>query len=218
MRRRPSPWIEATSLKVRRNGLIVSAAVIVAVAVNTDGRRELLGMDIGLRWSLKLGHCATFDARAEKDGSPLSLGPMAIQWRPERACGLDQALDPGQMRRPMATVALRLAGLLTAGPLQRRLGLFLRRRAHTLGQFGIFQGQVELIGRQLLGALAELRALRRAQDVFQPAVGFLRLRQRRLHLGQAGFQKGVFLGENGGSLGPKRIMRDPFWGGVSFPC
>jgi hypothetical protein len=31
-----------------------------------------------------------------------------------------------------------------------------------LGQFGIFQGQVELVGRQLLGAFAELFALRRA--------------------------------------------------------
>jgi len=71
---------------------------------------------------------------------------------------LDQPLDPEQMRRQMATVALRLAGLLTAGPLQRRLGLFLRRREHTLGQFGIFQRQVELVRRQLLGALAELRA------------------------------------------------------------
>jgi transposase-like protein len=32
---------------VRQNGRIVSVAVIVAVGVNTDGRREVLGMDIG---------------------------------------------------------------------------------------------------------------------------------------------------------------------------
>jgi putative transposase len=32
---------------VRRNHRIVSVAVIVAVGVNTDGRREVLGMDIG---------------------------------------------------------------------------------------------------------------------------------------------------------------------------
>ncbi len=37
----------ATYLKVRQNGRIVSVAVIVAVDVNTDGRREVLGMDIG---------------------------------------------------------------------------------------------------------------------------------------------------------------------------
>ena len=34
-------------MKVRRNHRIVSVAVIIAVGVNTDGRREVLGMDIG---------------------------------------------------------------------------------------------------------------------------------------------------------------------------
>jgi putative transposase len=34
-------------VKVRQNGRIVSVAVIVAVGVNSDGRREMLGMDIG---------------------------------------------------------------------------------------------------------------------------------------------------------------------------
>ena len=43
----PSLWIDATYLKVRQNGQIISVAVIVAVGVNTDGRREVLGMDIG---------------------------------------------------------------------------------------------------------------------------------------------------------------------------
>ena len=40
-------WIDATYVKVRQNGRIVSVAVIVAVGVNHDGRREVLGMDIG---------------------------------------------------------------------------------------------------------------------------------------------------------------------------
>jgi putative transposase len=43
----PYLWIDATYVKVRQSGRIVSAAVIVAVAVNSDGRREVLGMDIG---------------------------------------------------------------------------------------------------------------------------------------------------------------------------
>jgi transposase-like protein len=34
-------------VKVRQNGRFVSVAVIVAVGVNSDGRREVLGMDIG---------------------------------------------------------------------------------------------------------------------------------------------------------------------------
>ncbi len=44
----PYLWIDATYVKVRENGRIVSAAVIVAVAVNTDGRREVLGIAIGV--------------------------------------------------------------------------------------------------------------------------------------------------------------------------
>jgi transposase-like protein len=32
---------------VRRNNRIVSTAVIIAIGVNTDGRREVLGMDVG---------------------------------------------------------------------------------------------------------------------------------------------------------------------------
>jgi putative transposase len=40
-------WIDATYVKVRQNGRVVSIAVIVAVGVNSDGRREVLGMDIG---------------------------------------------------------------------------------------------------------------------------------------------------------------------------
>src|ERR1044072_2828786 len=40
-------WIDATYVKVRQAGRIVSVAVIVAVGVNADGRREVLGMDIG---------------------------------------------------------------------------------------------------------------------------------------------------------------------------
>jgi hypothetical protein len=34
-------------VKVRQAGRIVSGAVIIATAVNADGRREALGMDIG---------------------------------------------------------------------------------------------------------------------------------------------------------------------------
>jgi putative transposase len=43
----PYLWVDATYLKVRNNGRIVSVAVIVAVGVNSDGRREVLGMDVG---------------------------------------------------------------------------------------------------------------------------------------------------------------------------
>ena len=43
----PYLWIDATYVKVREAGRIVSVAVIVAVAVNTDGQRQVLGMKVG---------------------------------------------------------------------------------------------------------------------------------------------------------------------------
>ena len=42
----PFLWLDATYVKLREAGRIVSMAVIVAVAVNTDGRREILGITV----------------------------------------------------------------------------------------------------------------------------------------------------------------------------
>ena len=42
----PFLWLDATYVKVREGGRIVSMAVIMAVAVNTDGRREILGITV----------------------------------------------------------------------------------------------------------------------------------------------------------------------------
>ena len=41
------PWLDATYLKVREGGRIVSVAAIIAVAVNTEGKREIVGLHIG---------------------------------------------------------------------------------------------------------------------------------------------------------------------------
>ena len=43
----PYLWIDATYVKVRQAGRIVSVATIIAVAVNGEGRREVLGMATG---------------------------------------------------------------------------------------------------------------------------------------------------------------------------
>ena len=43
----PYLWLDATYIKVRRAGRIVSVAAIIAVAVNSEGRREVLGLAIG---------------------------------------------------------------------------------------------------------------------------------------------------------------------------
>ena len=42
----PYLWLDATYIKARRGGRIVSVAAIVAVGVNTDGRREVLGVAV----------------------------------------------------------------------------------------------------------------------------------------------------------------------------
>src|SRR5215218_7122254 len=43
----PYLWLDATYLKVRDGGRIVSVAAIIAVAVNTEGRREIVGLGVG---------------------------------------------------------------------------------------------------------------------------------------------------------------------------
>jgi putative transposase len=43
----PYLWIDATYVKTREAGRIVSVAVILAIGVNTDGQREVLGMSVG---------------------------------------------------------------------------------------------------------------------------------------------------------------------------
>ena len=45
----PYLWIDATYVKVRESGRIVSVAVIIAVGVNSDARREVLDWSIGGR-------------------------------------------------------------------------------------------------------------------------------------------------------------------------
>src|SRR5689334_19940563 len=43
----PYLWLDATYLKVREGGRIVSVAAIIAVAVNAEGRREIIGLHLG---------------------------------------------------------------------------------------------------------------------------------------------------------------------------
>jgi putative transposase len=69
----PYLWIDATYVKVRQNGRIVSVAVIIAVGVNSDGRREILGMDIGPSegetfWTAFLRKLASRPARRQAGG------------------------------------------------------------------------------------------------------------------------------------------------------
>ena len=43
----PYLWLDALTQKVREAGRIVNVSVVVATAVNSEGRREIVGMDVG---------------------------------------------------------------------------------------------------------------------------------------------------------------------------
>jgi putative transposase len=44
-------WLDATYLKVRDGGRVVSVAAIIAVAGTTEGRREIVGLGIPPRFT-----------------------------------------------------------------------------------------------------------------------------------------------------------------------
>lgn len=44
----PYLWLDATYLKVRHGGRVISVAAIIATGVNPEGKREILGLGIGL--------------------------------------------------------------------------------------------------------------------------------------------------------------------------
>jgi transposase-like protein len=43
----PYVWLDATYLKVRENGRVISAAVVIGIGVRSSGEREVLGFDVG---------------------------------------------------------------------------------------------------------------------------------------------------------------------------
>ena len=84
----PYLWIDATYLKVRHGGRIVSVAVIIAVGVNSDGRREVLGMEIGPSEAEPSGpsSCASSPAEACAASSSSSPTPMRASRRQSPRC------------------------------------------------------------------------------------------------------------------------------------
>lgn len=84
----PYLWIDATYVKVRQAGRIVSVAVIVAVGVNSDGRREVLGMDIGPSRPRPSGRrsCASWRGAACAASNSSSPTAMRASRPPFRRC------------------------------------------------------------------------------------------------------------------------------------
>ena len=119
----PYLWLDATYVKARRDHHIVSVAVIVAMAVNTDGRREVLGMTIGNSEASRSGPSSCARSRAAayaaskqrlpkclaRPGSAVACTSCAMPWRmPERRSngssrrGSARRL-PRMMLRPLAS-------------------------------------------------------------------------------------------------------------------
>ena len=163
-------------------GLTVERQMVAELCDDNPGDEQLRGQPAGhdmlgrmrLRDSLRAAAAGVFRSprheHPELGGDhiePLGHvftdpGHLAAATRALRAGGFDHPFDPGQMRRQVAAIAPRLTGGIGTFPPQRGLGLFLRGLEHALSQFGIFEWQVELVRRQLLGLLAKLLALRGA--------------------------------------------------------
>ena len=75
----PYLWMDATYIKVRRAGRIVSVAVIIAIGVNSDGRREVLGMAIGLLDRFSAQPCTARSALREAGDLRLPRGHQSLR-------------------------------------------------------------------------------------------------------------------------------------------
>ncbi len=110
----PYLWIDATYVKTREAGRIVSVAVIVAVGVNTDGQREVLGLKVGARGEAELdGSGGVWEAGRGGAGRETVHSDKRGGGRGPFGSGLLAALRVGHFR------AQRLAG--HAGKTQRRM-------------------------------------------------------------------------------------------------
>src|SRR5438477_6372241 len=84
----PYLWLDATYLKVRDGGRIVSVAAIIAVAVSSDGRREIVGLGIG---------------PSEAEPPELVEGLVGLSEGPGQA--RPQRREAGDLRRPRRTTS-----------------------------------------------------------------------------------------------------------------
>ena len=96
----PYLWIDATYVKARRrDGRVVSVAVIIAVGVNADGRREVLG---AMRWPTPARAVAAWFRPSSPPPSPRMMPmppePSGAKW--PTSCGRRSAGSPSLWTRP----------------------------------------------------------------------------------------------------------------------
>ncbi len=135
----PYVWLDATYVKVRRDHQIVSVAVIIAVAANTDGRREVLGMTVGHSeaepfW-VEFLRVGTAFAQDDAEAARKQWRDVANQARP-RVPKLSKLMDDAEadVLAYMGFPAQHRAKLHSTNPLERLNGE-IKRRCDVVGIF-----------------------------------------------------------------------------------
>ena len=72
----PYLWLDALTQKVREDGRIVNVSVVVATAVNGEGKREIIGMDVGTSedGAFWLAFLRSLSARGPRRGGAGGIG------------------------------------------------------------------------------------------------------------------------------------------------
>ena len=72
----PYLWLDALTQKVREDGRIVNVNVVVATAVNGEGKREIIGMDVGTSedGAFWLAFLRSLSARGPRRGGAGGIG------------------------------------------------------------------------------------------------------------------------------------------------
>jgi putative transposase len=137
----PYLWLDATYLKVRDGGRIVSVGAIIAVAVNTEGRREIIGIGIGPSeaepfWSAFLEGPGQARPRRRQAGDLRRARGLAQRHYPrprrhlaEVSGALDEKMPAARAKRTRDGCRRDPAGVLAARRRCRAADLATRRRS-----------------------------------------------------------------------------------------
>jgi transposase-like protein len=132
---RPYLWLDATYLKVREGGRVVSVAAIIAMAVDAEGRREIVGLHLGpseaetfwagflkslVKRGLKGVKLVISDAHEGLKGAIRRV--LGATWQRCRVHWMRSALaHVGKGRQAMVAAALRQAFLQADAPSARQV-------------------------------------------------------------------------------------------------